>query len=66
MTWYWTTNVCEAGVSGTAILPENMTDNYQFAGLFSPGIRTVVFTVSSSTLGYYWYEISNAVNVSLI
>ena len=29
VTWYWTTDVCDAGVSGTAILPGDMSDAYE-------------------------------------
>ena len=65
-TFYWTQNVSEAGVSGTAILPGYCTsDNYQVDTLNFPGIIYLNFIVSESTLGYYWCENSNAVNVSL-
>ena len=64
VTWYWTQNVGEAGVSGTAILPGNTSDNYKFDTI-STNNRQIGFTVNESTLGYYWCEISNAVNVSL-
>ena len=64
-TFYWTQNVCEAGVSGTAILPGDTSDNYQVDTLGFPGIISLNFTVNESTLGYYWCEISNGMNVSL-
>ena len=64
-TFYWTQNVCEAGVSGTAILPGDTSDNYQVGTLHFPGIISINFSVSESTLGYCWCEISNAVGVSL-
>ena len=66
VTFCWTQNVSEAGVSGTAILPGDTSDNYQVDisfGITSP--REICFTVSKSTQGYYWCEISNVVNVSL-
>ena len=63
-TFYWTENVSEAGVSGTAILLGDTSHNYQVTS-FGPSFRDISFTVSESTLGYYWCEISNAVNVSL-
>ena len=63
--WYWTQNVSEAGVSGTAILSGNTSSNYQVTTVVSKNNRQIRFTVSESTLGYYWCEISNAVNVSL-
>ena len=65
VTFYWTQNVSEAGVSGTAILPGDTSDNYQVDTSLGTSIRYLSFTVSESTLGYYWCEISNAVNVSL-
>ena len=61
VTFYWTQNVSEAGVNGTAILPgdtSHVTNN-------NSNFRDVCFTVSESTLGYYWCENSNAVDVSL-
>ena len=62
--FYWTQNVSEAGVSGIAILPGNTSDNYQVDTPFGPNsFRELSFTVSESTLGYYWCEISNAVSV---
>ena len=64
VTWYWTNNVNEAGVNGTAILPEDGCGNYQL-GSISTNNKQIGFIVSESTLGYYWCEISNAVNVSL-
>ena len=64
VTWYWTQNISEAGVSGTAILPGDTSDNYQVTS-FSTNNKEICFTVNESTLGYYWCEISNAVNVSL-
>ena len=65
VTFYWTQDVSEAGVSGTAILPGDTSHNYQVDTLHFPGIIYLNFSVSESTLGYYWCEISNAVNVSL-
>ena len=64
VTWYWTQKICEAGVNGTAILPGDTSDNYQVT-TYIINNRQISFTVSESTLGYYWCEISNAVNVSL-
>ena len=65
VTWYWTQNVCEAGVNGTAILPGDNRDSYAVTS-FATNNRQISFRVSeSSTLGYYWCEISNAMNVSL-
>ena len=64
VTFYWTRNVSEAGVNGTAILPGDTSDNYQVT-TYIINNRQISFTVSESTLGYYWCEISNAVNVSL-
>ena len=61
MTWYWTQNVCKAGVTGTAILPGG---NVYLISQVGQTIG-ITFTVNESTLGYYWCEISNAVNVSL-
>ena len=63
--WYWTQNVSEAGVSGTAILSESNTGNYVVASGGGTNSKQIRFTVNESTLGYYWCEISNAVNVSL-
>ena len=65
VTFYWTQNVSEAGISGTAILPGDTSDNYQVSTLHFPGIISLNFTVNESTLGYYWCEISNAMIVSL-
>ena len=65
VTWYWTQNVCEAGFNGTAILPGDTSDNYQISTIGSYNNKQIGFTVTGSTLGYYWCEISNAVNVSL-
>ena len=64
VTWYWTTDVCDAGVSGTAILPGDMSDAYE-VNTFITNNKQIVFTATNSTLGYYWCEISSAVNVSL-
>ena len=33
--------------------------------MFSSGLITLIFTTTNSTYHYYWYEISNAVNMSL-
>ena len=62
--WYWTQSACDAGVSGTPILPGDTSDAYDFAD-FGTSNRQISFTASASTLGYYWCEISNAVNVSI-
>ena len=63
--WYWTQSACDAGVNGTVILPGDTNDAYDFADFGSTNNRQVSFTASVSTLGYYWCEISNAVNVSI-
>ena len=65
VTFYWTQNICEAGVSGTAILPGDTSGNYQVDASLGPSFRVISFTVSESTLGYYWCEISTAVNAPL-
>ena len=64
VTWYWTQHVGEAGVSGTAILEGDTSKNYEVATI-GTNQKQLGFTVDNSTLGYYWCEISNAVNVSL-
>ena len=64
VTWYWTQNVSMAGDRGTEILHGDASDNYQVT-IFGTNNRAIGFTVNESTLGYYWCEISNAVNVSL-
>ena len=63
--WYWTQDACDAGVSGTAILPGDTNDTYEFANFGSTSNRQISFTAIASTLGYYWCEISNAVNVTV-
>ena len=65
VTWFWTTDVCDAGVSGTAILPKDTNDSYELSTLGTTNNKQISFTGSNSTLGYYWCEISSAVNVSL-
>lgn len=65
MTWYWSPSVCDAGISGTAILPGDNSDAYNVATLGSTNNKQISFTVTNSTLGYYWCEIGNSVNVSL-
>ena len=64
VSFYWTQNVCDAGVSGSVILLEDTSDNYQEDPIIGTWYRTISFTVSESTFGYYWCEISNAVNES--
>ena len=61
ITWFWSQNVSEAGVSGIEIL--SCDSAYQITQ-FNQSIG-ITFTVNESMLGYYWCEISNAVNVSL-
>ena len=65
VTWYWSQSVCDAGINGTAILPGDTSDAYEVSTFGSASNRQISFTVKQSTLGYYWCEISNAVNVSL-
>ena len=65
VTWYWTQSACDAGVSGTAILPGDPSDAYEVNTIGSPHNRQISFIATNSTLGYYWCEISSAVNVSL-
>ena len=65
VTWYWSQSVCDAGINGTAILPGDTSDAYEVSTLGSASNRQISFTVTQSTLGYYWCEISNALNVSL-
>ena len=63
LTWYWTPNISNAGVSGLGIpiLPEDNSDNYTAAvGPPDTHSKEIVFTVSNATLGYYWCEINNA------
>ena len=61
----WSQSACDAGINGTAILPGDTSDAYEVSTLGSASNRQISFTVTQSTLGYYWCEISNAVNVSL-
>ena len=63
VTWYWSQCVHDADVNGTAILPGDYRDAYSIAGVGN--YQMVSFFVTDSTLGYYWCEISSAVNVSL-
>ena len=65
VTWYWSQSACDAGINGTAILPGDNSDAYHVATLGSTNNKQISFIVTQSTLGYYWCEISNAVNVSL-
>ena len=60
--WYWTQDISDAGINGTAL--QDQTINYDVT-MFGTNHKQLHFTVSSSTLGYYWCEISNAVNVTL-
>ena len=60
--WYWTQDINDAGINGTALLDHS--SSYDVT-MFGTNHKQLHFTVSSSTLGYYWCEISNAVNVSL-
>ena len=65
VTWYWSQSVCDAGINGTAILPGDSSDAYAATMAKDPNNVHIKFIVTQSTLGYYWCEISNAVNVSL-
>ena len=60
--WYWSQCVHDAGVNGTAILPG---DTYLIQMSNNQASNQLFFKVTGSTLGYYWCEISSAVNVSL-
>ena len=66
VTWYWSRCVHDAGIKGTAILPGDTTDVFG-VDVFGYGnyYQRVSFLVTNSTQGYYWCEISSAVNVSL-
>ena len=67
VTWYWSQCVHDAGVNGIAILPGDNRDLHYSIGIFGAGnfYQRVSFFVTGCTLGYYWCEISSAVNVSL-
>ena len=65
VTWYWSRCVHDAGVNGTAILPEDNSDAYRVQVSNYRASNQLIFRVTNSTLGYYWCEISSAVNVSL-
>ena len=61
VSWFWTRNVSQAGITGTQILegmgPHTVTG-------FVPGYKKLLFLVNESTVGYYWCEITDAgVNV---
>ena len=64
VTWYWTQNANDAGINGTAILINN-NSHRTVVNFGSTNKKQLSFTVTSTTQGYYWCEISNAVNVSL-
>ena len=63
VTWYWSQCVHDGDVNGTAILPGDYNDAYEFG--VGKYYQSISFFVTDSTLGYYWCEISSAVNVSL-
>ena len=59
--WYWAVNVSDAGVRGEKIV----TGSVYSVAKFNPHQKHLTFEVLNSTLGYYWCEIDDAVNVSL-
>ena len=66
MNWYWTQNISDAGVNGTPILPGDNSDTYIVTVNAQPvNERHLTFTVTDSTLGYYWCEIGNVTDVLL-
>ena len=65
VTWYWSRCDQDAGVNGTAILPEDRTDAYgiqQSHASFSINITSsaLAFQVTNTTLGYYWCEVNSS------
>ena len=62
VTWYWTQTASDAGINGITILQSPQHTVIDFG---STNMKQISFIVSSSTQGYYWCEISNAVNVPL-
>ena len=64
VTWYWSRCDQDAGVNGTAILPEDRTDAYviqQTHVSFSNTTSSLlVFQVTNATLGYYWCEVNSS------
>ena len=64
VTWYWTQNFSDAGIRGEEILPGSSGSVYTVS-VFNTHMKHLTFSVLNSSLGYYWCEISNAVNVSL-
>ena len=50
ISWYWTRDPCKAGVNGTVISTANYSDSYTLL----PNLSNLSFTVSESTVGYYW------------
>ena len=62
VTWYWTQNFSDAGIRGEEILPGST--GYTVS-VFGAHLKHLTFVVMNSSLGYYWCEISNAVNASL-
>ena len=65
VTWYWSRCVHDGDVNGTAILPGDYWNAYRIEIFGAGNYQSVSFFVTNSTLGYYWCEISSAVNVSL-
>ena len=59
VTWYWTQNANDAGINGTAILINN-NSHRTVVNFGSTNKKQLSFTVTSTTQGYYWCEISNA------
>ena len=64
VTWYWSQCVHDAGVSGTAILPDNNSYLIQISN--NQASTELIFQVTNSNLGYYWCEISSALRPSII
>ena len=65
VTWYWSRCDQDAGVNGTAILPEDRTDAYGIQQTHAMGFSNLtssllVLQVSNTTLGYYWCEVNSA------
>ena len=64
VTWYWSQSASDAGINGTAILPGDNSDAYEVSTQSSPTQRSAIsFAGTQSTLGYYWCEISNVMNL---
>lgn len=59
--WLWSRSKERAGMNGTII----MSNLHQKLYTLAQHVHHLTITVTPSTLGYYWCEISNSMNVTL-